>query len=90
MNTKSKRQFFLTCLVTFIHIIWHVFREYIQAFFSMNQLLLVFFIGQFFIQLLCLFLLAIFFGKSALVKDKIAWIYLGLFFINLILSLSVY
>lgn len=90
MNTKSKQQFFLVCLVTFIHILWHVFREYIQAFFSMNQLLNAFFISQFIIQLLCLFLLAIFLGKATLAKNKIAWLYLGLFLFNLILSLSVY
>ena len=90
MPAKSKQPFFLACLVTFIHIIWYIFREYIQAFLSMNQLLAAFFVGQFMIQLLCLFLLAIFLGKAALAKNKIAWVYLGLFLINLILSLSVY
>ncbi|MDK2845096.1 MAG: hypothetical protein PWP69_1888 [Enterococcus sp.] len=86
MKSASKTAFLVSCVLTFLHILFFINRYYIQAYFTMHQGVETFLHLQLLFKIICLVGILIL-GVTQVRKKPNLWFpYTGLFLINLILS----
>lgn len=86
MKSASKVAFLFACVLTFLHIMLFINRDYIQAYFMMHHGVAIFLQLRLLFKILCLVGVMILGVPQVRKKPNLWFPYTGLFLINLILS----